>query len=296
MHEPILLEYNPWTRKMHIGEGNHRMEQAIRFGHEMVPVWGLKTSREHPSARSVPGEPKVQPEHFAGGYFPSSFKPSDVLPESWMKTREQAAAEEGRHPTLRPGEPGYRTAAVRTVPANDGPDGAAQSMMVAIVPPAEVLDMLQSAMAPLTAHTPEPRSKMHLTILYLGEDQDHPEKDLAKIPELVRQWAAAQEPFSMRIQGAGTFLNDGKHVLHALADIPGGPRLRASLEDFFRGHGIHFPRDHGFTPHITLAYSPHHVRFLPKVEPAEFPVSEVWFCRGGTWESLPLGRKLAMLH
>jgi 8-oxo-dGTP diphosphatase len=85
MHEPVLLEYNPWTRRMHIGEGHHRLESAERAGHEMVPVWGLKTSQEHPHARAVPGEPKVKPEHFAGGYFPSSFKPSDVLPTDWMR-------------------------------------------------------------------------------------------------------------------------------------------------------------------------------------------------------------------
>lgn len=99
MHEPVLLEYNPWTRKMHIGEGHHRLESAERAGHEMVPVWGLKTSREHAHAKPVPGEPKVTPEHFAGGYFPSSFKPSDVLPASWMKSKQEAFDDEWRHPT-----------------------------------------------------------------------------------------------------------------------------------------------------------------------------------------------------
>ena len=100
MHEPILLEYNPWTRKMHIGEGHHRLESAERLGHEMVPVWGLKTSQEHAHAKPVPGEPKVRPEHFAGGYFPSSFKPSDVLPEHWMQSRAEREQDEWDHPKM----------------------------------------------------------------------------------------------------------------------------------------------------------------------------------------------------
>ena len=76
-----------------------------------------------------------------------------------------------------------------------------------------------------------------------------------------------------------------------LADIPGDAKIRTSLEEFLHGHGIHFPRDHGFVPHITLAYSPDHVRFLPKITPPEFPVNEIWHCRGGRWESMPLGRR-----
>jgi ADP-ribose pyrophosphatase YjhB (NUDIX family) len=92
MHEPVLLEYNPWTRKMHIGEGHHRLEWARRAGHTHVPVWGLKTSLEHAHAQPVPGEPKVTPEHFHGDYFPASFKPSDVLPADWVESRQPKMA------------------------------------------------------------------------------------------------------------------------------------------------------------------------------------------------------------
>jgi hypothetical protein len=101
MHEPVLLEYNPWTRKMHIGEGNHRLESATRAGQEMVPVWGLKTSCDRPDARPVPGEPAVRPEHFSGDYFPASFKPGDVLPGHWLKTRHEREQDEYRHPSRR---------------------------------------------------------------------------------------------------------------------------------------------------------------------------------------------------
>lgn len=185
-------------------------------------------------------------------------------------------------------------AAVRNVPSRDGPDGASKSMMIAVVPPAEVIDHLQDVMAPLGENT-EPREKMHLTLLYLGEEDDHPAGHLAKLPELAAQWAKTQPPFKAKVQGTGTFINGDSHVLHALVDIPRGHEIRTSLEGFLHGHGIHFPRDHNFTPHVTLAYSGHRMRFLPKIEPHEFPVDSVWFCRGGRREEVPLGQVAAKL-
>jgi 2'-5' RNA ligase len=182
------------------------------------------------------------------------------------------------------------TAAVRTVPSRDGADGISKSMMVAIVPPAEVLDHLRDIMKPLR-HETEARSKMHITLLYLGEEDDHPERQLGKLEDLVRQWAKTQRPFEATTQGSGTFANKGNHALHALVDIPGGHEIHGSLLDFLKGHGISaIPAKHGFLPHITLAYSKQPVRFLPQVKKMKWPVGEIWYCRGGRWESIPLGR------
>lgn len=180
------------------------------------------------------------------------------------------------------------TAAVRQVPSRDGPDGVSKSMMVAVVPPGDVLDHLQEIMKPLR-HDTEPRAKMHITLLYLGETDDHPDAHLGKLADLVRQWAKTQRPFKATVQGTGTFANDGKHVLHALVDIPGGHEVHGSLRAFLRGHGISaIPQEHGFIPHITLAYSKQPIRFIPKVDKMTWPVEEIWYCRGGRWESIPL--------
>lgn len=222
----------------------------------------------------------------------------DVEPDDFPAAAERYPHGNYRAKALRvvdrhkmPGHWASREAAVRQVPANDGPDGAAKSMMIAIVPPAEAQDMLDAAMAPLERHTPESRDKRHITLLYLGDEDDHQPAHLEKLPELTRLWAAGQPVFHVKLQGSGTFVNDGKHVLHALADIPGGQHLRSSLENYLSGHGISYPEDHGFTPHVTLSYSKHPVRFLPAIKPAEWPCTEVWFCRGGRWQSFPLGRK-----
>lgn len=195
-----------------------------------------------------------------------------------------------------PHEEGYEKprlrheAAIRQVPSRDGPDGVSKSMMVAIVPPGDVLDHLQGIMKPLR-HETEPRAKMHITLLYLGQEDDHPASHLAKLRDLVSQWAKTQQPFEATAQGAGTFANEGSHVLHALVDIPGGHEVHGSLVDFLKGHGLSaIPQNHGWIPHITLAYSKQPVRFMPQVKKMKWPVSEVWYCRGGRWESIPLGR------
>lgn len=162
-----------------------------------------------------------------------------------------------------------------------------KSMMIAFVPPARVLDHLQKAAGPLGEDT-EPRDQMHVTLLYLGEEGDHPKGHLAKLPDLVSQWGKTQQPFPARLQGTGTFINGDRHVLHGLVDVPRGHQIRSSLEDFLRGHGIGFPEEHNFTPHITIAYAGHRMRFLPKIEPHDWTVDRIYYCRGGKWQEVSL--------
>jgi 8-oxo-dGTP diphosphatase len=167
---------------------------------------------------------------------------------------------------------------------------AGSGMMVALVPSAEVLDHLQQVMEPLK-HETEARDQMHVTVLYLGKEADHTQAELDKLPELIRQFAKTQEPFTASVQGSGTFANSGEHPLIALVDIPGDARhLHRNLCEFLRGHGITFPENHSWISHVTLAYSPHAVRFMPKVERKEWSVSDLWYCRGGIWQRIPLGR------
>jgi 2'-5' RNA ligase len=158
-------------------------------------------------------------------------------------------------------------------------------MMVAIVPPATVAEGLA-----LDDEAGLRVEELHITLLYLGKAKDYTAKQLSQLPVLVQQWAKTQQPLQARTQGAGTFVNEGSHVMWAAVDIPGGGRMHDSLADFLRGHGIKVNEEHGFTPHITLKYDKYHVRFLPKIHPERWTVDEVWFCRAGEWVSYPLGR------
>jgi 2'-5' RNA ligase len=167
---------------------------------------------------------------------------------------------------------------------------AGSGMMVALVPSDEVLDHLQQVMEPLK-HETEARDEMHVTVLYLGKETDHTQAELDKLPELIRLWAKTAEPFEASVQGSGTFANSGEHPLIALVDIPGEARhMHKSLSDFLKGHGISFPENHSWIPHVTLAYSPHAVRFMPKVERHSWPVNEVHYARNRNWTAIPLGR------
>jgi hypothetical protein len=83
--EPLKLEYEPDSRHAYLGEGNHRLVAAGLAGYTAVPVWGLRGygSERMRQARRVPGEPELTREN-GRGYFPSSFRPSDVLPRSYL--------------------------------------------------------------------------------------------------------------------------------------------------------------------------------------------------------------------
>jgi len=82
--EPLILEYDPRSRRAYLGEGNHRLVAADACGYAAVPVRGFRRgdSERIRGARRVPGVPVLTPD--GHGYFPSGFRPSDVLPRSWL--------------------------------------------------------------------------------------------------------------------------------------------------------------------------------------------------------------------
>lgn len=82
--DPITLEYNNETGNAKIGEGNHRLQVAEELGHTHVPVCCIKRSYDDPRMSKLT-EPNAYPSD-EYGYFPSTFKPSDIgLPTSGEK-------------------------------------------------------------------------------------------------------------------------------------------------------------------------------------------------------------------
>jgi hypothetical protein len=83
--EPLKLEYEPDSRRAYLGEGNHRLVAARLAGYSAVPVWALRgyDSERMRQARRVPGVPELTRDN-GRGYFPSSFRPSGVLPRSYL--------------------------------------------------------------------------------------------------------------------------------------------------------------------------------------------------------------------
>jgi 2'-5' RNA ligase len=163
------------------------------------------------------------------------------------------------------------------------PEGADyDGIMVAIVPP-------KSVGRKLLVEEGEPLEALHVTLVYLGDSSEYTRDQMKELGPLVRAWARTQKPLTARIGGAGTFHNVGEHVLWASVDIPGGGGVRHSLSELLEEHGYNVRNDHGWTPHITLKYHKHPVRFLPKVEPESWDVNEIMLCVGDEWMPVALG-------
>lgn len=101
-----------------------------------------------------------------------------------------------------------------------------------------------------------PAGEMHMTLAFLGDSaalQDNKEA----IMQAVGDFAAGE--FSIRgvVSGVGRFVNSGNtDALYASFDAPDLPDFRQRLIETLEAAGIVMDGEHGFTPHITLAYLP----------------------------------------
>jgi 2'-5' RNA ligase len=97
---------------------------------------------------------------------------------------------------------------------------------------------------------------MHITLAFLP-DADQAKKQNADILQKIRETATSYAPIKGNIQGFGVFNGqDGKHVLYATLDCPDLPFIRTAICNGLDDAGIEYGKDHGFVPHITLAYFP----------------------------------------
>lgn len=121
----------------------------------------------------------------------------------------------------------------------------------------------------------EPADQLHMTLLYCGKVADMTDLDLMRAVAAIESWAMYTEALKGVISGVGRFqANAGdpeaKDVVYAAVDCPGLAEMRVHLQNYvdpaLRGVDRQRVQDHGFVPHITLAY----------VEPgAELPVTRV---------------------
>jgi 2'-5' RNA ligase/mRNA-degrading endonuclease RelE of RelBE toxin-antitoxin system len=181
-------------------------------------------------------------------------------------------------------EPTHHTAAVQATAAEQQflqRQAAAvlhdEGVMVALVPPREVAEQL-------AREDGQPADQLHVTLAYLGNTTDYTREQLQLLPQVVGAWAARHKPVHVRIGGIGTFNNafKGEHVLWAAADIPSGAQMHSSLAAYLEGHGYRLPSEHGWTPHLTLAYVGQHHRFMPRLDEHHWDAEEVVTFIGGT--------------
>lgn len=101
----------------------------------------------------------------------------------------------------------------------------------------------------------ESAAELHLTVVYTGRTDDVNQAALWAAVEAVHSRA----PIEARISGLGRFAgatDDDPDVIVALVDSPALDRLRRDQLDALADAGVDVEPNHGFVPHITLAYVP----------------------------------------
>ena len=113
---------------------------------------------------------------------------------------------------------------------------------------------------------------MHITLAYLGNRSELPPGFEVPLAEAVARVVRNQPPLRGKISGVGRFNagegSDGMDVIHATCDVPGLAEMHTALVKELTSIGLAPSSDHGFDPHITLAYVPRGIGYtLPACGP-----------------------------
>lgn len=103
---------------------------------------------------------------------------------------------------------------------------------------------------------PVPTDVMHLTVVYFGEAADITTEQCEAIKTELTRISACVSPLPASVNGIGRFTENDPNPVIANFDAPGLAELRATLIAALRAAGVEPNLDHGYTPHITLAYVP----------------------------------------
>ena len=132
-------------------------------------------------------------------------------------------------------------------------DGAMVAVFIPQNVAAKLRDITDGLKLPGDAER-EDEGNMHVTLSFIpdGELADMHSEEIIKYMKIV---ALSYNPLEGNIQGFGVFNGqDGRHVLYATLDCPDLPFIRNEVCELLGTNGIPYGRDHGFVPHITLAY------------------------------------------
>jgi 2'-5' RNA ligase/phage portal protein BeeE len=109
----------------------------------------------------------------------------------------------------------------------------------------------------------EPSGDLHITLAYLGDKNDAPQNFLTpfdkpnRLKQAIASVASENIPLSGTVAGIGRFNPEedgGLTPVYASVDIPGLSEFRTRLVAAIEREHYFVAKNHGFTPHITLAY------------------------------------------
>ena len=113
-----------------------------------------------------------------------------------------------------------------------------------------------------------PAEDMHVTLAFLGDIKEQG-RDRQSLVQTLEGFVATQIPIIGTVSGIGRFTKvpvGAKQVIYASFDAPDLPAFRDALVEHLDANGFTVNREHGFTPHITLAYVGRDVP-TPNIEP-----------------------------
>lgn len=126
-------------------------------------------------------------------------------------------------------------------------------VMLALYPPADVAAQLV-AMAGVTM----PAEQLHVTIAYCGKADMLRDEQIAGAILTAKMLSHGEEPLAAKLNGIGRFnaseSSDGQDVIIALVDCPDLVSLRNKACEMLEYHDCEPSDNHGYTPHMTLAY------------------------------------------
>lgn len=123
------------------------------------------------------------------------------------------------------------------------------SSMVAFMLPDEVKEKIKAAFPFIEDDV---YNTLHLTLAFLGDTET---TDTIKALKAMFEASDYFPTIKGSIQGLARFISGGEQDAFVLTfDSPDMPKLHTRLSNALEWKGVNTPKDHGFIPHITIAY------------------------------------------
>src|SRR5947209_457902 len=194
-------------------------------------------------------------------------------------------------PPKKPGKPQQQGNEVgndtqkRAMKANDG-DEKHTGVMIALF-----LD--KKTAKKLAISDGEPASDLHITLAFLGNQEDI-DLDVPALKKLLAGYASEAIPLTGTTSGVGRFSpsesSDGLSPVYASVNIPGIQKFRSDLVQQLEASNIDIANDFEYTPHCTLIYvdkdAPTPIDSVPVLD---LTFDELWLCVGDDRYSFAIG-------
>jgi 2'-5' RNA ligase len=140
----------------------------------------------------------------------------------------------------------------------------------------------------------EPADQLHLTLCYCGDANELSDVQIGRAINAANETAMMFAPLQGQIAGLGRFNGDGRSddtrdVIYANVDVPGLAEMRQYLASMLEYADCPPKRDHGYTPHVTLAYvDPGSDLPMQRIATQPFAIRSLWIGVGDRRTEIPL--------